>query len=131
MKKVFIIILSIFILILIALITIPVFFKSDILRLIEEQSSKYIKADLKIGDVNLSMFKNFPDLSVTLTDVMLSENREAAKDTLIRIPEFEASVNLKSLISGNEIIINHILLKGRTYPARSGCRRPDCAKSTP
>ena len=64
MKKVFIIILGIFILFIIALITIPVFFKSDILRLIEEQSSKYMKADLKIGDVNLSMFKNFPDLSV-------------------------------------------------------------------
>lgn len=111
MKKVFIIILGIFILFIIALITIPVFFKSDILRLIEEQSSKYMKADLKIGDVNLSMFKNFPDLSVTLTDVMLSENRETVKDTLIRIPEFEASVNLKSLISGNEIIINRILLK--------------------
>lgn len=89
MKKVFIIILGIFILFIIALITIPVFFKSDILRLIEEQSSKYMKADLKIGDVNLGMFKNFPDLSVTLTDVMLSENRETVKDTFIRIPDLK------------------------------------------
>lgn len=111
MKKVFITLAIIIVLIVVALMVIPVFFKSDILRLIEEKSSKYIQAELAIGDVNLSMFKNFPNLSVTLENVMISKEENNTRDTLVNIPHFEASVNLKSLISGDEIIINNILLK--------------------
>lgn len=111
MKKVFITLVIIIVLIIVALMVIPVFFKSDILRLIEEKSSKYIQAELAIGDVNLSMFKNFPNLSVTLENVMISKEENNTRDTLVNIPHFEASVNLKSLISGDEIIINNILLK--------------------
>lgn len=111
MKKVFITLVIIIVLIIVALMVIPVFFKSDILRLIEEKSSKYIQAELAIGDVSLSMFKNFPNLSVSLDDVMISKEENNTRDTLINIPYFEASVNLKSLISGKEIIINNVLLK--------------------
>lgn len=57
------------------------------------------------------MFKNFPNLSVSLDDVMVSKEENNTRDTLINIPYFEASVNLKSLISGKEIIINNVLLK--------------------
>lgn len=111
MKKVFITLAIIIVLIIVTLMVIPVFFKSDIIRLIEEKSSKYIQAELAIGDVHLSMFKNFPNLSVSLDNVVISKEENSARDTLINIPNFEASVNLKSLISGNEIIINNILLE--------------------
>lgn len=111
MKKVFVTLITIIALVIIALLVIPVFFKSDIIQLIENQSAKYIRPKLEIGDVSLSMFRSFPDLNVTLKDVRLSESENGTTDTLIQIPRFEASVNLKSLISGNEIIINHILLK--------------------
>ncbi len=111
MKKVFITLAIILVLIIVTLMVIPVFFKSDILRLIEEKSSKYIQAELAIGDVHLSMFKNFPNLSVSLDNVIISKEEAATRDTLINIPLFEASVNLRSLISGKEIIINNILLR--------------------
>ena len=109
MKKVFITLAIIIVLIIVTLMIIPVFFKSDILRLIEEKSSKYIQAELAIGDVHLSMFKNFPNLSVSLDNVVISKEETNTRDTLINIPLFEASVNLRSLISGKEIIINNIL----------------------
>ena len=111
MKKVFITLAIIIVLIIVTLMVIHVFFKSDILRLIEEKSSKYIQAELAIGDVHLSMFKNFPNLSVSLDNVVISKEETNTRDTLINIPLFEASVNLRSLISGKEIIINNILLK--------------------
>lgn len=111
MKKVFITLAIILVLIIVTLMVIPVFFKSDILRLIEEKSSKYIQAELAIGDVHLSMFRNFPNLSVSLDNVIISKEEATTRDTLINIPLFEASVNLRSLISGKEIIINNILLR--------------------
>lgn len=107
MKKFLITLAIVFGVIIIALIVIPVFFKGDIIRLIESQSSKYIKSELKIGDVSLSMFKSFPDLNVSLDDVLIFNNNA---DTLVNIPRFEASVNLKSLLS-DKVVINHLLLK--------------------
>ncbi|MDR2131146.1 MAG: AsmA family protein [Odoribacteraceae bacterium] len=111
MKKVIVITLSLLVGVIGILIAIPFFFKEDVLRLIERQSSKYIRGQLVIGDMKISMFRNFPNLSVTLTDVQLSGTGGEAADTLVLVPRFEASVNLKSLVWGNEIIVNHLLLK--------------------
>ncbi|MDR1274168.1 MAG: AsmA family protein [Odoribacteraceae bacterium] len=111
MKKFIIITLSILAFAVATLVAIPFFFKGDILRLIERQSSKYIKGELAIGDMNISMFKNFPDLNVTLTGVKLSGTGGDPADTLLFVPRFEASVNLKSLVTGDEIIINRLLLR--------------------
>lgn len=111
MKKVLIILSVVIVVIIAILLAIPVFFKGDILQIVQNQSSRYIKAELKIGDLNLSMFKSFPDLNVSLKNVTVTGENEFAGDTVINIPLFEASVNLKSLISGDELIVNRILLK--------------------
>ena len=60
MKKVFITLAIIIVLIIVTLMVIPVFFKSDILRLIEEKSSKYIQAELAIGA--FKYVQEFPEL---------------------------------------------------------------------
>lgn len=111
MKKVLIVLAVIIGIIIAALLIIPTFFKGDIIKIIQNQSSKYINADLKIEDVSLSMFKSFPSLNVGLKNVIVTGKDEFAQDTIANIPLFEASVNLMSLISGNEIIINKILLR--------------------
>lgn len=69
------------------------------MKIIENQSARYIRAELKIGDLSLSMFKSFPDLNVALKNVTIAGEGEFAGDTIVNIPLFEASVNLKSLIS--------------------------------
>ena len=111
MKKVFITLGVLILVVIKALMVIPTFFKGDILQIIEKQSAKYINAKLKIGDMNLSMFKSFPNLNVALKEVMITGQDEFAGDTVVYIPLFEASVNLKSLIAGDELIVNQLLLK--------------------
>lgn len=111
MKKIIITLSALLGIILLILLLIPFLFKGDILQLIENQSSRYIKAELKIGDMNLSMFRSFPDLNVTLKNVTLTGQNAFSNDTLASVPEFEASVNLKSLIAGEEVIVNRLLLK--------------------
>lgn len=111
MKKIIISIIAIIVLLLGALLILPSFFKGDIIRIIQNQSSKHIKAEVVIGDISLSMFKNFPDLNVAIKNVTISGKDEFANDTIVHIPLFEASVNLKSLVSGNEVIVNRILLQ--------------------
>ena len=111
MKKVFITLGVLILVVITALMVIPTFFKGDILQIIEKQSAKYINAKLKNGDMNLSMFKSFPNLNVALKEVMITGQDEFAGDTVVYIPLFEASVNLKSLIAGDELIVNQLLLK--------------------
>ena len=111
MKKVFITLGVLILVVITSLMVIPTFFKGDILQIIEKQSAKYINAKLKIGDMNLSMFKSFPNLNVALKEVMITGQDEFAGDTVVYIPLFEASVNLKSLIAGDELIVNQLLLK--------------------
>lgn len=120
MKKVLLTLSVIIIVLLAVLMIIPVFFKGDILRIIQNQSAKYINAELKIGDMNLSMFRNFPDLNVALKNVTITGKDEFTGDTIVNIPLFEASVNLRSLLSGDEIIVNRILLQDtRLHPTVS------------
>ena len=111
MKKVFITLGVLILVVITALMVIHTFFKGDILQIIEKQSAKYINAKLKIGDMNLSMFKSFPNLNVALKEVMITGQDEFAGDTVVYIPLFEASVDLKSLIAGDELIVNQLLLK--------------------
>ena len=118
MKKVLIALAIFFGIIIAALIIIPTFFKDDILKLIQKESSKYMNAELNIGDLNLSMFKSFPSLNVGLSDVSIVGKDRFQGDTIVNMPSFEASVNIKSLISGNEIVINKIWLKNTTLTAK-------------
>ena len=111
MKKLFITLAIIVGVIVIALIVTPLFFKDDIIKLVESQSAKYIKSELAIGDIRLSMFKNFPNMNVAIDDVLIYNDDPQAPDTLVNIPRFEASINLKSLLFGSEIVINRVLLQ--------------------
>lgn len=107
MKKAILITVSVLVVFIAALFVLPVFFKKDILRLIERQSARYIKSELTIGDVSLSMFKSFPHLNVSISDVAIASEA----DTLVSVPRLDASVNLSSLISGEAVEINHITLR--------------------
>lgn len=118
MKKVFIILAIILVLLLAALFIIPSFFKGDIIKIIQNQTEKHIHAEVSIGDIELSMFKSFPNLNVAVKQVSISGKEEFSQDTIVRIPLFEASVDLKSLMSGNEIIINKVLLKDSRFAPR-------------
>lgn len=115
MKKVFITLAVIIAVLIGALFAIPYFFKGDVLRIIQKQAEKQVNADVTIGDIELSMFRSFPNLNVSVKDVSVTGKEVFANDTLVYLPIFEASVNLKSFISGNEIIINRILLKDARF----------------
>lgn len=120
MKKFLLILCILLGTVLIALFILPRFFKNDILRLIENQTSRHLNAQVNIGDMTLSMFKSFPHLNVTLEDAFVTGKGEFEQDTLLIIPHFEASVNVKSLLSGEEVIVNKILLQNtRLYPTVS------------
>lgn len=115
MKKILITLAVIIGILLVLFITIPLFLKGNITEIIEKQSAKYLNADVRIEKIDLSMFKSFPALNVDVKQVTVIGKGEFAGDTLVHAPLLRASVNLMSLIKGDEIIIQRILLKDAQF----------------
>lgn len=111
MKKILIVLSVVVGLFLILLFMLPLFFRGDIARIIEKQSAKYLNAELEIESIGLSMFKSFPNLNVSVKNVILTGKGEFEGDTVAVVPLFTASVDVVSLLGGKEIDIPKIFLK--------------------
>ena len=58
-------------LLIIAMIAIPFFFKDTIKEKVIEMANENLKANIGLQDVDISLFKNFPKARVTLNDFVL------------------------------------------------------------
>jgi hypothetical protein len=112
MKK-FLLILAIILLVVIgALIALPIIFKDDIKSAIDSEISKNIEANVYFNTdkIGVSIIKNFPNVTLTLEDFGIAGVGVFENDTLAAIDAFNLTIDLKSLISGEQIKINSINL---------------------
>lgn len=102
--------ISLAILLLIAFL-IPVLFKSKILTLVKTEINKNIEAKVDFKDLNLSLFRHFPKLSVTLKDVSVTGLNDFKDDTLLSAPAIDASLNIMSLVKAKDIKVYGLFLQ--------------------
>ena len=112
MKKFLVILLIILGVLLTAVIAIPMFFKDDIKKAIDEAVAESVDADVYFDSdhFGLSLFRNFPNLTVSLNEFGVVGKAPFLGDTLAAIGSFRAVVNLTSLIRGDQIVVNKISL---------------------
>ncbi len=109
MKKTAVIILKILagliILILILLFTIPVIFKDKIRVKVEQAAAGSLNAKVKFDDYSLGFFRNFPNLSFSLTGLSVVGVDKFDNDTLAAFKSLSLVFDLSSLFkkSGYEI----------------------------
>lgn len=111
MKKVLIVLFSLFVIILIALVTIPIIFKDDIKKAIDDAVAENVNADVYFdaGNFGLSFFSHFPSLTVKMEDFGVVNHAPFKGDTLVSVQKFELAVNVMSLF-GDQIQLNGIYL---------------------
>lgn len=101
MKKTFGIIIKIFLglvlLILVLLFTIPIIFKKQIKVKVEQTINQSVNATVKFDDYKLGFFKDFPNLSFSLTGVSVVGIAKFENDTLAAFRSFDLVFNLSSL----------------------------------
>src|SRR5688572_21021037 len=102
--------ISLFILILLAFL-LPYFFKDKILLLAKTEINKNIEAKVEFKDLDLSLFRHFPKLSIALKDISVTGLYEFEGDTLLSASMVDASVNLMSVLGGKDIKLHGISLK--------------------
>jgi hypothetical protein len=109
-KKILIIAAAIAGLVLIALILIPIFYKDKVMALIKKEANKQLNAKLEFEDLGLSLFRNFPDFTLSIKNLTIINNPPFAGDTLVALSNFATTLDVMSLIRGKTIKVVSITL---------------------
>ena len=88
-------------LLIVAMIAIPFFFKDTIKEKVIEMANENLKANIALQDVDISLFKNFPKAQVTLNDFVLVNKEPFIGDTLFAAKHIDVTLSVKDLLAGN------------------------------
>ena len=95
-------------LIIIALILVPIFFKDEIKEMVIVEVNKTLNAELSLGDFDLTFISTFPNMTVELIDTKLQGVNEFKDVTLASIKTVEAHVGFWSVVGGDQIEIDEV-----------------------
>jgi hypothetical protein len=123
MKKIFLTLFILLILLVGALVAAPFIFKDKIVAKVKQTVNKELTAKVDFGEFSLTLFKNFPDFTLTMDDIEVVGTGVFAGDTLIKTDELILVVDILSIIQGktisvkkvnmeNPIIFVHVLKNG-------------------
>ena len=113
LKTILKIIGALIIIFLIALFTIPYFFKDQIKVKIAQAINEKVDANVAFADADLSLIKNFPNATVSLDSLVIINKAPFAGDTLVSLGELNLKMSIKELFKGEneEIKIDGISSK--------------------
>ncbi|NVJ47726.1 MAG: AsmA family protein, partial [Cytophagia bacterium] len=100
MKKVLKIFAGFILIVFIAILLIPVFFKGKIKELIISEFAKNTEATIYFDDFNLSLLRNFPNFTLSLDEMGIIGTGVFAQDTLFKVGELSATVDLNQVLFG-------------------------------
>lgn len=135
MKKVLFGIAIFIVLLLAALIALPYFFKDEIIAQVKTSANESLTATVDFKDVDISVFRHFPKLSVGLEGLDVTNGPgpfEGVK--LVQCERLDVAVDLWSAIFGSEVIVKALYFKKpdiRVYVLGDGSANYDIAKPEP
>ncbi|HRH71015.1 MAG TPA: AsmA-like C-terminal region-containing protein [Flavobacteriales bacterium] len=106
-KRILLTLVALVVLILAAAILIPILFKDKIEAAVKDEVNKNINAVVDWGDWDITILKSFPDLTVEIENVRVSNLAPFEGIDLARIGELTATVDIKSVF-GDKIDIKRI-----------------------
>jgi len=92
------------------MLLLPLAFNGKATGIIEKQCDKHLMADVRFSKLRLNLFRAFPDVSVTLTDLTVAGVDTFRNDTLVKAEKIRLTVNLKSLLSDEGVTIKRVEL---------------------
>ena len=105
-------------LVIIALILIPIFFKDQIKELVINEVNKTLTAKLSLRDFDLTFISTFPNMTAVLYDTKLQGTNKFKDVTLANIKEVRAHVGFWSVIGGDQIEIDEVHIIEPTFDIR-------------
>lgn len=118
LKKIFLVVLVLFILFIGTAIVLPIVYKDKIIALVKEEANKNLNAKVDFGNFGMSLYKSFPDFRFCMENISVAGINEFEGDTLAFIKQLNLDVNILSVIKGEELGINAIILDNPKIHAR-------------
>ena len=87
-----------------------IFFRDDLRLKAEATIDKHVDALVVFSDLSVSLFKDFPNITITLHNLVVSGKREFALDTLARAQELDLEIKTSSLFFGRKTELKSIHL---------------------
>ncbi|MCZ4242988.1 AsmA-like C-terminal region-containing protein [Pedobacter punctiformis] len=110
LKKVSIVLITLFALLFIVAAAIPMFFKKEIDAKIKSSINNRVNAKVDFKDLDLSLITSFPNLGIKINNLTIVGVDSFAKDTLANVKQLQLNVNLLSVLSGKTYQIKSINL---------------------
>lgn len=107
-----------FFVLIILIILIPILFKDQIKQLVLDEVNKSLKADVAIGDFDLTFLSTFPNVTVQLFDTKVTGRTEYKGVELANIKTIEAHVGLWDVIGGDQIEIDEVHISDAKFDIR-------------
>jgi len=108
MKALFKILGILIILVIVLALLLPIIFKGKITELAKEEINNNIEATVDFKAINLSLFKSFPNFSLGIQELVITGVDEFKQDTLANIKAINVTLDLLSVISGDNYDIKKI-----------------------
>ncbi|MDI1316196.1 AsmA-like C-terminal region-containing protein [Flavobacterium sp.] len=100
LKKIFKIVAILLLLLIISAFAIPYFFKEQIKARILTAINEKVDAKVAFADADLSLFRNFPNASVSIEKLSIINKAPFEGDTLISLGELNLKMSIKELFKG-------------------------------
>jgi uncharacterized protein involved in outer membrane biogenesis len=111
MKKVLLIGAIAIVMVIAALVVVPIIYKDDIVNLVKRETNNQVNATVNFSnDVSLSLWSSFPDFSLTLRNLSIAGKDAFEGDTLLTMESVTITIDIMSVLSGNQIKLNEIEL---------------------
>lgn len=102
MKRLFKLLLAVLFALVIAIILTPILFKSELIQAVKEHANDNINAEVDFDDINISLFKSFPKVSLQIEDLFIKSKMDIDDKPLLESSSIELTTDLKSLIKSSD-----------------------------
>lgn len=96
--------------IILLMLILPFAFRGKITEIVKREGNKMLNAQFDFKRLDISLFKHFPQASVTLEDLWLKGTGDFANDTLVQAGEVTAAINIFSLFGSSGYDIGGIYI---------------------
>lgn len=111
-KKISYTLLALLALVLAAMIAIPWLYEDEIKQLLKEEVNRSVTATIDFEDVSISLFRHFPDVSLKIDDLRVTEGKDSIPgDTIALVKSVDISLDVMTVIRKTEtVMINGVFI---------------------
>ncbi|MES2629021.1 MAG: membrane assembly protein AsmA, partial [Bacteroidota bacterium] len=134
MKRTLAVLLSLLAILLGVLVAVPLIFGDKLINLAKEKANQSVNAKIDFEDYDITVFRSFPDLTLVVNNLKISGVNEFSGVDLASIKTFGITVDLKSVISGNTVVVKGLEIERpiiNVLVLENGKANYDIAKPSP